>query len=92
MNWRERYASLIALSAIGEGCKKQLDDKLESMITSILPYLADQVSTYCFDIFSTHLLLFSLVFKYSMVILLYYVNSLMLHVLYKCNIPVQCTI
>lgn len=42
-NWRERYAALISLSAIGEGCKKQLDDKLENMVNSILPYLADQV-------------------------------------------------
>lgn len=66
-NWRERYASLIALSAIGEGCKKQLDDKLENMITSILPYLADQVSIRSFDIFSTVLWYLSQQYKLNTV-------------------------
>lgn len=40
-NWTHRYAGLMTISAIGEGCAKAMENELESIITTIIPYLND---------------------------------------------------
>lgn len=40
-NWKFRHAALMALSAVGEGCYKQMDEILPQLIDGILVYLRD---------------------------------------------------
>jgi hypothetical protein len=42
--WQHRYAALMAISAIAEGCEKQMMSILGDVITSVLPYCQDSVS------------------------------------------------
>jgi hypothetical protein len=39
--WQHRYAALMAISAIAEGCEKQMMSILGDVITSVLPYCQD---------------------------------------------------
>lgn len=41
-DWRYRHAALMAVSAIAEGCAKQMEPLLASVVDSVLPYLQDQ--------------------------------------------------
>jgi len=40
-DWRYRHAALMAVSAIAEGCAKQMEPLLASVVDSILPFLED---------------------------------------------------
>lgn len=40
-DWKARHAALMAVSACGEGCHKQMENMLSSIIPSILPFLRD---------------------------------------------------
>uniref|UniRef100_A0A8C4QHS1 Karyopherin (importin) beta 3 n=1 Tax=Eptatretus burgeri TaxID=7764 RepID=A0A8C4QHS1_EPTBU len=39
--WKCRHAALMALSAIGEGCHKQMESMLPEIVAFVLPYLRD---------------------------------------------------
>lgn len=41
-DWRYRHAGLMAISAVGEGCHKQMLNILPTLVDSILPFLTDQ--------------------------------------------------
>ena len=41
-DWRYRHAGLMAISAVGEGCHKQMLNMLPNLVDSILPFLTDQ--------------------------------------------------
>ena len=43
-NWQARYAALMAISAFGEGCEKQMRDHLTEVMQFVLPYFQDPVS------------------------------------------------
>lgn len=43
--WQQRYAALISISSVAEGCEKQMIPVLSDVITSILPYCQDSVSS-----------------------------------------------
>jgi len=43
-NWKYRHASLMAISACGEGCHKQMEVILENIVDAVLPFLQDPVS------------------------------------------------
>ncbi|KAF8785478.1 Importin-5 like protein [Argiope bruennichi] len=43
-NWKDRYAGLMAISAIGEGCHKQMSIMLPQIVDGVLPFLSDPVS------------------------------------------------
>jgi len=45
--WSKRYAGLMAVSAVGEGCSKAMEPLLPQIIDPILGFLKDPVST-CF--------------------------------------------
>lgn len=40
-DWKQRYAALMAISAIGEGCHKQMEAMLEQLMSGILNFLRD---------------------------------------------------
>ncbi|XP_064638859.1 importin-5-like [Lineus longissimus] len=40
-DWRYRHAALMAISACGEGCHKQMQDLLGSIIDTVIPFLMD---------------------------------------------------
>ncbi|CAL1261451.1 unnamed protein product [Larinioides sclopetarius] len=40
-NWKDRYAGLMAISAIGEGCHKQMSGMLLQIVDGVLPFLSD---------------------------------------------------
>ena len=40
-NWQYRHAALMAISACGEGCHKQMEQLLIQIVDAILPYLND---------------------------------------------------
>jgi len=40
-DWRYRHAALMAVSAIAEGCVKQMEPLLASVVDTVLPYLQD---------------------------------------------------
>lgn len=42
--WQQRYAGLMAISTIGEGCEKQMEPLLGTLMESIILYLQDPVS------------------------------------------------
>ena len=41
--WQARYAALMSISAIGEGCEKQMRDHLAEVLQFVLPYFEDPV-------------------------------------------------
>ncbi|VDO98727.1 unnamed protein product [Soboliphyme baturini] len=40
-DWKYRYAGLMALSTIGEGCHRQMETILDKVVDCLLPYLRD---------------------------------------------------
>ncbi|GFR15019.1 importin-5 [Trichonephila clavata] len=42
VNWKERYAGLMAISTVGEGCYKQMSLVLTQIVDGVLPFLTDQ--------------------------------------------------
>lgn len=40
-DWKQRHAALMAISAAGEGCHKQMETMLDSIMQAVLQYLAD---------------------------------------------------
>jgi len=42
--WRYRHAGLMAISAVGEGCHKFMEEKLGGIVEAILPFFQDTVS------------------------------------------------
>lgn len=40
-DWKQRYAALMAISAIGEGCHKQMENMLEQIMAGVLNFLRD---------------------------------------------------
>ncbi|EDO35645.1 predicted protein [Nematostella vectensis] len=40
-DWRYRHAGLMAISAVGEGCQKQMEALLQSVTDTVLPFLND---------------------------------------------------
>lgn len=40
-NWKHRYAGLMALSAIGEGCHQQMEHVLEQVLAGVIQFLTD---------------------------------------------------
>ncbi|KAJ8031234.1 Importin-5 [Holothuria leucospilota] len=40
-NWQHRHAALMAISAVGEGCHKQMETVLEQVVDAVLPFLQD---------------------------------------------------
>jgi hypothetical protein len=44
--WNKRYAGLMAVSAVGEGCTKQMEPMLTQIVEPILNFLRDPVSLY----------------------------------------------
>uniref|UniRef100_A0A1W7RAB9 Importin-5 n=1 Tax=Hadrurus spadix TaxID=141984 RepID=A0A1W7RAB9_9SCOR len=40
-DWRQRHAGLMAVSAVGEGCHKQMEALLGQIVEGVLPYLQD---------------------------------------------------
>lgn len=49
-DWRYRHAGLMAISAVGEGCHKYMEEVLTQIVEAILPYLADPVSCVSFAV------------------------------------------
>ncbi|XP_071839523.1 importin-5-like [Apostichopus japonicus] len=41
-SWQHRHAALMAISAVGEGCHKQMETVLEQVVDAVLPFLQDQ--------------------------------------------------
>jgi len=42
-SWQHRYAGLMAVSAVGEGCLKQMEPMLQQIVEPILGFLRDAV-------------------------------------------------
>lgn len=40
-DWRYRHAGLMAISAVGEGCYKQMETLLADIVNTVLPFLTD---------------------------------------------------
>ncbi|XP_067614434.1 importin-5 [Eurosta solidaginis] len=40
-DWKQRYAALMAISAIGEGCHKQMETMLDQIMAGVLNFLRD---------------------------------------------------
>lgn len=40
-DWKQRHAGLMAVSAVGEGCHKQMEALLGQIVDTVLPYLQD---------------------------------------------------
>lgn len=40
-DWKKRCAALMAISALGEGCNKQMDAVLERIVNIIIPFIGD---------------------------------------------------
>ncbi len=47
--WQARYAALMSISAMSEGCAKQMRDHLADVMQFVLPYLTDPVRRKSFD-------------------------------------------
>ena len=43
-DWRYRHAGLMAISAVGEGCHKFMEEILQQVVDAVLPFLVDPVS------------------------------------------------
>lgn len=41
-DWRYRHAALMAISAVGEGCEKQMFPILGEVVNAVLPYVQDR--------------------------------------------------
>lgn len=41
VDWKQRYAALMAVSAIGEGCHKQMEAMLDDVMRGVIGFLAD---------------------------------------------------
>lgn len=41
VDWKQRYAALMAISALGEGCHKQMLPMLEQIVNVIIPFIGD---------------------------------------------------
>lgn len=41
-DWHHRHAALMAISAVGEGCEKQMFPILGEVVNAVLPYVRDQ--------------------------------------------------
>ena len=39
--WQYRHAALMAISAVGEGCEKQMNPILGDVVTAVLPFCQD---------------------------------------------------
>ena len=48
-DWKHRYGALMAVSAIAEGCEKQMTPILNDVVTCVLPYCQDAVSVWSCD-------------------------------------------
>ncbi len=44
--WQARYAALMSISAMSEGCEKEMRDHLNDVMAFVLPYFADPVCAY----------------------------------------------
>lgn len=44
-DWKRRHAALMAVSSAGEGCHKQMEQMLDQVVSAVLNYLTDPVST-----------------------------------------------
>jgi len=44
-DWKYRHAALMAISAVGEGCHKQMETMLPQIMEVVIKYLMDPVST-----------------------------------------------
>ena len=42
-DWHYRHAALMAISAVGEGCEKQMTPILGEVVAAVLPFCQDQV-------------------------------------------------
>ena len=42
-DWKYRHGALMAISACGEGCHKQMEGMLTNIVEAILPFLSDSV-------------------------------------------------
>ncbi|XP_013780072.1 importin-5-like [Limulus polyphemus] len=42
-DWKHRYAGLMAIAAVGEGCHRHMEASLPEIVDGILPYLQDPV-------------------------------------------------
>lgn len=40
-NWKNRYAGIMGLSTVGEGCKRQMEPVIEDIVDNIIPFLQD---------------------------------------------------
>ena len=52
-DWRYRHAGLMAISAVAEGCKKQMEPLLKSIVEEVLLHLTDQVQFFLITCFSS---------------------------------------
>jgi len=43
-DWKYRYAGLMAISAVGEGCHKQMEAMLPQIMSGVFNFLQDSVS------------------------------------------------
>lgn len=43
-DWKQRHAALMAISAVGEGCHKQMESMLDEIMNGVLNFLQDPVS------------------------------------------------
>lgn len=43
-DWKQRHAALMAVSAVGEGCHKQMEAMLDQIMDGVLNFLSDPVS------------------------------------------------
>ena len=50
-DWRYRHAGLMAISAVAEGCKKQMEPLLKSIVEEVLLHLTDQVQFFLSRVF-----------------------------------------
>lgn len=41
-DWKQRHAALMAISAIGEGCHKQMEEMLDGVMNQVLQFLKDE--------------------------------------------------
>lgn len=42
-NWKARHAGIMAISTMGEGCKRAMEPRIEEIVDSIIPFLNDPV-------------------------------------------------
>uniref|UniRef100_A0A914UJU1 TOG domain-containing protein n=1 Tax=Plectus sambesii TaxID=2011161 RepID=A0A914UJU1_9BILA len=40
-NWKARHAGIMAISTMGEGCKRAMEPRIEEIVDSIIPFLND---------------------------------------------------